>query len=308
MNRADYKEICMFRRGATGEVFLCEHKRPGVLVALKKVDGRKDRLNRRLFIREIAIPLKLDLPSIVKLIGFRSSELLPRDCREPRPWVITELMPNGGLHDLLKSKHTGRPTPGFGPTEQSKAVFGVASTMAQIHERSVIHRDLKPSHVSLDANWEIRIGGFHLSRVHGKRMTMAIGSPVFMAPELFVSLPCFWMSDVYDDKYSLPVDVYACGVLLYQFFADKFVLEGMEGPVGGTQELWTAVGKGRRYKRPIGVPDPFWNLITQCWAHDPADRPSFGRIVKLMLESNDFTFPGTDLEKYNEYRQRMTAI
>jgi serine/threonine protein kinase len=294
INPADCeKEIRQIARGYSGQVFLCEHKRTGDLVALKKFDGLSDPREQICFIREIAIPLKLDLPGIVKLIGFRFPE--PKTCAPGL--IITEWMPNGTLQDLLKSKHTGKPRPEFGPTEQSKAVFGIASTMAQIHERSVIHRGLKPADVLFDANWEIRIGDFGLARIIGIKMTMAIGFPLFMAPELFDD----------DDTYSFPVDVYAFGVLLYQFFTDQQVFEGIGRQPRGPQQIMTAVARGQRFKRPIGVPDPFWNLIRRCWAPDPDDRPSFEEIVKLMLESNDFTFPETDLEKYDEYRQRMTT-
>jgi serine/threonine protein kinase len=293
MNPDDYIEIRLLGRGPAAKVFLCEHKGSGVLVALRKIHGRGDRFNQLLFIHEIAIRVKLDLPGIAKLIGFR----FPEPKTGAPGLIMTELMPNGTLEALLKSKHTGRPTPGFGPTEQSKAVFGIASTMAQIHKRSVIHRDLKPSHVLFDANWEIRIGGFGMSRTISIKMTMAIGIPMFMAPELGDG----------DGEYSFPVDVYAFGVLLYRFFTDQHLLEGMERQPISPNGLMIAVVVGKRYKRPIGVPDPFWNLITRCWAQDPAHRPTFEEIVKLMLESQDFTFPGTDVEKYNEYRQRMTS-
>jgi serine/threonine protein kinase len=184
--------------------------------------------------------------------------------------------------------------------------------MAQIHERSVIHRGLKPADVLFDANWEIRIGGFEWARITRTADFFSMSWPgpyvrdidemllpdfrPFTAPELFDD----------DDRYSYPVDVYAFGVLLYQFFTDQQVFEGMKSPPRSAQQLMRAVRRGQRFKRPIGVPDPFWNLITRCWAHDPSHRPTFEEIVKFMLESNDFTFPGTDRERYNEYRQRMT--
>jgi hypothetical protein len=299
VNPADYEEIRLIGRGATAEVFLCAHEGSGVHTALKKIHNLEEPSNQLGFIREIAMPLKLDLPGIVQFVGFRFPEPKTKDSPGAPGLIMTELMPNGALDDVLKSKHTGRPTPGFGPTEQSKAVLGIASTMAKIHGCSVIHRDLKPSHVLFDANWEIRIGDFGLSKVvaPGIKMTMSIGTPPFMGPELLEE----------DGTYSFPVDVYAFGILLYQFFTGDWIFEGMETPTRTPVALGMRVARGQRFKRPSGVPDAFWNLITRCWAQDPNDRPSFEEIVKLLLESNDFIFPGTDLEKYNEYRQRITA-
>jgi serine/threonine protein kinase len=297
MNAADYKEIRLICHGHGREVVVYEHKGTGVLVALKnKMFDVSEPEHGPSLPRDIAVPHKLDLPGIVKVIGIRLAGSGTRD-RHGAMTIMTELMPNGALEVLLKSKHTGRPTPGFGPTEESKAVFGIASTMAQIHKRSVIHLNLKPSKVLFDANWEVRIGGFDLSDVvaPGRKMTMGIGTPYFMAPELHGDD---------DDTYSFAVDVYAFGVLLYQFFTNKMDFEGMERQPKSALTIMSAVVRGQRFKRPSGVPDPFWDLITRCWAQSPDDRPSFEEIVGLMLGSNDFTFPGTDLEKYNEYRQK----
>jgi serine/threonine protein kinase len=288
---ADYKELRLLGRGACGEVFLCEEKSTGAHVAVKKINDIADEKDQRHFIREIIVPLKLDLPGIVKLVGFRFPE------PDVPALIITELMPNGALDTILKSKHEGRPTPNFGPTEQSKAVFGIAATMAEVHKHNAIHRDLKPGNVFLDPNWEVRIADFGLARVvtAGVKMTMAIGSPMFMAPELFDD----------DDNYSFPVDVYAYGIILYQLFSNQQILEGSERAPRSPQQLMTAVARGQRYKRPNHVPNAFWNLITKCWAHAPADRPRFEDIANEMLASDDYTFPGTDLGKYHEYRERM---
>jgi hypothetical protein len=42
-------------------------------------------------------------------------------------------MLNGTLDSILKAKFEGKPNPAFGSTEFSKAVFGIALTMAQVH-------------------------------------------------------------------------------------------------------------------------------------------------------------------------------
>jgi hypothetical protein len=53
------------------------------------------------------------------------------------------------------------------------------------------------------------------------------------------------------------------------------------------------------------MPDPFWDLISECWHLEPDQRPSFADITRRMLDCDDFTIEGTDLDEYHEYRVRI---
>jgi serine/threonine protein kinase len=208
-------------------------------------------------------------------------------------------MPNGSFEDILKAKFAKRPNPNFGPTEYSKAVFGIAATMAQMHSRSIIHHLLKPASVFFDDRWEAHIWDLELAEELGNSLQSkykAIGSPKFMAPELF---------DDEDDNCSLAVDVYAYGVLLYTVFTDKQIFKEGERPPRGPQQLLMKVAQGHRFMRQPEIPDVYWDLITRCWQQSPANRPTFDEIVREMLESERYAFPGTDLARYREYRERM---
>jgi serine/threonine protein kinase len=72
----------------------------------------------------------------------------------------------------------------------------------------ILHRDLKPMNLLLDANANIKICDFGLSCVKEKRevVTESVGSPFWMAPEVLMGKP-------YNEK----ADVYSFGVLLYEF-------------------------------------------------------------------------------------------
>jgi serine/threonine protein kinase len=182
-------------------------------------------------------------------------------------------------------------------TEFSKAIFGIASTMARAHQHSAVHGKLRSANVFLDDRWEPRIADFGLAKVvtSDVPMSMFMCSPVFMAPELYAD----------DDGEMGPVDVYAFGIILYSIFTPQQVFNVGERPPRSPQQLMTKVVMGGRFARQPGIPDPFWDLITACWAHVPSDRPSFEEIVKLMLTTDDFVLEGTDMIRYDEYRERM---
>jgi serine/threonine protein kinase len=296
-NIDDYNEIRKLGQGASGEVYLCEEKGSGARVAVKKIQDVADARDQRSFIREIIVPLKLNINGIVRFIGFRFPEPASAKSGGKPALIITEVMPNGTLESVLKRKFAGHPEPLFDATAHSKAVFGIASTMAQVHEHSSIHRDLKPGNVFMDENWEARIADFGLAKIvtAGVKMTMAIGSPMYMAPELYDD----------DDAYTFAVDVFAFGVLAYSMFTNQQKFKETDKPLTSPQQLMMKVAKGDRFMRQPGIPDAFWGLIERCWAQAPATRPSFQMIVQELQTSDALVFPGTDLAKYREYQERM---
>jgi serine/threonine protein kinase len=212
---------------------------------------------------------------------------------ETRATIVTEYMRNGTLKDALTYWHKGRRDGPFGPTEWSQVVFAVAATMAEIHAKDVIHRDLKPANILFDANMEPVIADLGNARsIGGPDMTSGVGTPLYMAPEM-----------ISGDPYDASVDVYAFGVLLHQMFTNSTVLDNGVAPTEWS--IFTHVSAGVRFKPPANVPPLFWGLIQECWAGTPSTRPSFATIRDRMLESLEYTMIGTNMEKYQEFRQRL---
>jgi serine/threonine protein kinase len=299
---ADYTTVRLLGKGSCGEAFLAREKATNREVALKRLFPVTDAKDHRLFVREIVVPLQLDLPGIVRMIGFRFPEAPPED--DPMAVtdgavIVTELMRNGCLMDAVDRFVKGDAPPGFGATEFSKCVFGIAATMAKVHEFGAIHRDLKPANVFLDDRFEPRIADFGLSRMvtHAVNMTMAVGTPLFMAPELYADS---------EEGYTNSVDVYAFGVMVYQMFTKKLAMDD-KLPTRSPQQMMMRILGGARLARQPEIPDAFWGIITRCWSQAPADRPRFADVVAMMSGNTTFTLPGTDAERYLEYQRRMLA-
>ena len=210
--------------------------------------------------------------------------------------ITTPFMENRSLHEVLKNNPDG-----WNATKKSVTIFGIAANMAYVHSKNVIHRDLKPSNVLLDENFEPHIADFYLSRflVTDNTMTIAIGTPLFMAPELY--------SDG-DGRYDEKVDVYAYAILLYQMFTDITVHTALDNgsTVRRPQHLMREVLRGARFVRDPAIPERIWNLITRCWAGDPKNRPSFEDITQELLDNLDWAIDGTVIEELVEYQRRIT--
>jgi serine/threonine protein kinase len=207
-------------------------------------------------------------------------------------------MPNGTLDDVVKKRLAGRPDPRWGATQWTKALFGIAAIMAMLHSKSVIHRDLKPSNVMLDANFEVCLGDFGLAKVFSPTVdkTASIGSPLFMAPELHN-----------EEDYSFPVDVYPYGVSVFWTFSHSQELNA--GRMKNNVAIIQRICAGDRLKRPPegsgnAIPEGIWGLIEKCWEHAPPKRATFKEIVE-MFEDRALWIPGTDVEEFLEYKERM---
>ena len=95
---------------------------------------------------------------VVKLLGFASSRRRRRMC------LVYELMPNGNLQDCLLLRKCEELTEW---SNRFRIAVQVAKGLAFLHHHCdppVIHGDIKPSNILLDANFNAKIGDFGLAR------------------------------------------------------------------------------------------------------------------------------------------------
>ena len=77
-----------------------------------------------------------------------------------------------------------------------------------LHEKGIIHRDIKALNVFMKANKEIKVGDFGVGRVMSENTLMVdtmYGTPLYLSPELCQNEP-----------YNAKTDIWSCGVLLYE--------------------------------------------------------------------------------------------
>jgi serine/threonine protein kinase len=167
------------------------------------------------------------------------------------------------------------------PTELSTIIFGVAATMSQLHSLGIVHRDLQPFSVYINSNGEPVIADFALAGFADSKPHAPPRSQLFSASDL-------------------AGDVYSFGMLVYSLFEQPAPLDG---------RCWETtlrkVANGARFGKTDRVPDSMWPLIERCWAHRPEERPTFEDIMHILGE--EMVVPGTDIEKYGEYRKRRMA-
>ena len=184
-----FQLVRMLGEGAYGAVWLAREEKTGKEVAIKFYSHHRG-LDWSLLNREVEkLALLYTSRHIVRLIdvGWHSDP----------PWYVMEYLERGSLESLLAD---GPPH----PDEAVRIIRCVCQALVHAHGRGVLHCDLKPANVLLDADYEPRLCDFGQSRLSHEQ-NPALGTLFYMAPEQA-------------DLHAIPDarwDVYALGALLF---------------------------------------------------------------------------------------------
>ena len=279
--------------GSFGKVYLAYQKNnKKEIVAVKYLPFKDDDNTQKYFIREISIMSEIDHPGLLKLVGFT----LPTK-KNNNAEIYSRYMPNSTLNQIIKNDQSNL-NKILTPTRLSKIVYGIASSMRYLHSKGIIHRDLKPENIFLDENFLPVISDFGLSRfvADDMKMTRKLGTPYFMAPEMFNE----------DDYSTYKIDVYAFAVSILSLFTTKFEFAGAK-----PKTINSFIGfilKGKRFIIPKNVPEFYVSLINRCWSHSPSLRPSFDEIVGELENNDEFMFDGSDSKEVHEYMNKLDEL
>eukprot|EP00055_Hartaetosiga_balthica_P016209 m.101006 g.101006 ORF g.101006 m.101006 type:complete len:1306 (-) comp9054_c0_seq8:766-4683(-) len=174
-----------------------------------------------------------------------------------------------------------------------------AAGMNYLHNLSPprIHRDLKSFNLLVSENWIVKVADFttakkllqsHKNKSNGKKSKLVkenaddedmaliksstLGTVPWTAPEVLQNRP-----------YSLSVDVYSFGIVLWEVLTRKLPYEELRF----TSQIMAVVLRGER----PDIPEEMWEnepdylaLVTKCWDQDPDERPTFNEIEKQLAQ------------------------
>ncbi|QOV89800.1 serine/threonine-protein kinase [Humisphaera borealis] len=188
-----FRLIGVIGKGAMGKVFRAEDIQLHRLVALKVISSRSSRKRtaaqkHEQFMREGRSSAKLDHPNIVSVYEVSSAADLH--------YIAMELIEGGNLKDLVTAA---------GPLDVQRAcqlAADAADGLQHAHEQGVIHRDIKPANLMLTRSGRCKLGDFGLARLDdltddGTGLSAAVGTPLFVAPEVALGHEATALSDIY---------------------------------------------------------------------------------------------------------------
>src|SRR6059058_232273 len=207
----DYELLEEVGRGGQGVVFRARQKSLNRTVALKVISlgqwASKAHLQR--FRREAEAAASLDHPGIVPIYEVGEGD---GSC-----FFSMKFVEGGQLDEVVRREP-------MAPRRAAGLIAKVARTVHYAHEHHVLHRDIKPGNILLDAKGEPHLTDFGLARLVETESTVTrtmevLGTPSYMAPEQAVGN---------NSAVSSVTDVYGLGAVLYQ------LLTGHPPFAGGT--------------------------------------------------------------------------
>lgn len=245
-------------QGSFGKVFKGRWNGQDVAIKAVEFDSSQDQE----YDQETALMAQCQDRRIVQLLGI---------CKEPNHYsLVLEYMERGSLYSLLKNRATDLP---WNPLRWQMAK-DIVKGVAYLHEKNIVHRDLKSPNVLLDGQFHAKICDFGLSKIKLKStiktVSPLVGTLRWIAPEV-----------IEGSGHSKESDVYTLGLVLWELASRDIPFSGSH--VEALIKSWILDGKQEEIlKFSADCLEGYKKLILRCWTRQPEERPVAAQAVKSL--------------------------
>jgi serine/threonine protein kinase len=228
-------------RGGMGAVYSAMQNSLERRVAVKILppDLSQDALFVEGFHREARLLARLQHPHIVAVYDFGRNE-------QGHLYIVMEYVEGTSLFEIMK--HQRLPLP-----RALEVVTQVCEALQFAHDNGVIHRDIKPTNILIDARNNVRVADFGLAKLvqtegtstTQSRSALIMGTPVYAAPE----------QRRRNMELDHRADIFSVGVTLYEMITGRFPVGVFEAP-----------------SKAAGSPPMLDKIITKSLRENPQDR------------------------------------
>ncbi|XP_064899631.1 cyclin-dependent kinase 2 isoform X1 [Columba livia] len=255
----NFQKVEKIGEGTYGVVYKARNKVTGEVVALKKIrlDTETEGVPSTA-IREISLLKELNHPNIVKLLDVIHTE--------NKLYLVFEF-----LHQDLKKFMDSASISGIALPLIKSYLFQLLQGLAFCHAHRVLHRDLKPQNLLINADGAIKLADFGLARAFGvpvRTYTHEVVTLWYRAPEIL--LGCKY--------YSTAVDIWSLGCIFAEMITRRALFPGD-----------SEIDQLFRIFRTLGTPDEAaWPGVTAMPDYKPSfpkwARQDFGKVVPPLDE------------------------
>lgn len=264
-----------------GKAYLVKNTEADSLCVVKQMEtSMMDPKERNEAVKEAMLLKRMDHPNIV-----RFQEVFMT--RKGRLCIVMDYADGGDVHMTLKKQN------GALMSEEIIIEWFVQTCFAlkHVHDRKVLHRDLKTQNIFLMATGQIKLGDFGIARVLDATKDYAktmVGTPYYLSPEI-----------IEDKPYNFKSDVWSCGVVLYEMTTLKHPFDADSLVILASKILKDQIPDvDAMYSRDLQ------NVIRSMLQKDARGRPSMGDVLTngflqaAMHESNIKFELGMDLTPF----------
>ena len=259
-----YRIVARLGKGGMGEVYRADDLKLGESVALKFLPAAVARHPQWLarLLDEVRIARQVTHTNICRVYDISEAD--------GEHFISMEYVDGEDLSSLIRR---------IGRLPEDKAIDiarQLCAGLAAAHEKGVLHRDLKPANIMLDGRGKVRITDFGLAVLSGEidEKQIRTGTPAYMAPEQLAGR-----------EVSIRSDIYALGLVLYEVFTGKSVVEG--DSVTQIERLHETAVHATPSSLVEGIDPAVERVIMRCLERDPAQRPQSVVSVSAALPGGD---------------------
>ncbi|XP_023879925.1 mitogen-activated protein kinase kinase kinase 1 [Quercus suber] len=227
----------------------------GYFFAVKEVSlldqGSQGKQNISYLEQEISLLKQFEHENIVQYLGTEKDE--------SRIYIFLELVTKGSLASLYQ-KYRLRDSQVSAYTRQ------ILNGLKYLHDKKVIHRDIKCSNILVDANGSVKLADFGLAKVTKLNdIKSCKGTPFWMAPEVV---------NLKNRFYGLAADIWSLGCTVLEMLTRQHPYSHLEG----MQALFM-IGKGKPPLVPDSLSRDARDFILKCLQVNPNDRPTATQLL-----------------------------
>jgi Protein kinase domain len=263
-----YHMLRLLGEGGMGQVWLADDLTLGRRVAIKTIAAAHagEGGARTRFLREARVMATVEHAHVVRVYAYGDTAGLA--------YFVMEFVDGETLAARL------RRTTGLAPAEALRITRQVGLALASAWQRGVVHRDVKPSNVLLDAESLVRVADFGLARAAPSSGDQSltypgavVGSPHYMSPEQARGFTADFRSDIY-----------SLGVVLFEMLAGARPFEGQSPVEVMAHHLHDPLPDLRDRRRDL-APEVV-ALVEEMTAKEPERRPPSYRALLQRIEGS----------------------
>jgi serine/threonine-protein kinase len=251
-------ELLEFLGGGMSHVYRARDTVIGRTVAVKVLtdEGCRDAEAKARFLQEARMAGNIEHENIIRIHDYGEEQ--------GRPYIVMEFLVGEDLRHAIRDGHTGD------LNNKLRIARDVAKALEYVHSKRIVHRDIKPDNVHIDASGKVKLMDFGIARAEGLSLTragFALGTPYYMAPELV-------LGQMATDQ----VDIYAFGILLFELLTGQKPIEG-----DTVERLFYMILNEPLNTEPLrqaGLGEAIVALVLHCTAKKAEERPhSFHEVI-----------------------------
>lgn len=256
--------------GGMGAVYRARHamlRRPTAIKLL--LPDRAGSANLKRFEREVQLTAELTHPNTITIFDYGRTP-------DGLLYYAMELLDGANLETIVK--RTG-PMP---PARVVHVLTQIAGSLAEAHDRNLIHRDVKPANVLLCVRGGrpdvAKVVDFGLVKVLDKddpqatRSDIVAGTPLFLAPESITN----------PEKVDARSDLYSLGCVAFFLLTGRQVFEGHTTVEICAHHLHTQPEPPSHFIK--GIPEELDQIVMQLLEKDQSKRPSSAHVLLRRLD------------------------